>query len=51
MSYSHDRDLSEKNRRMARLWVEIDATSKEDRASYREETEWWDSAQEQPFPR
>ncbi|MFT3875220.1 MAG: hypothetical protein QM708_02155 [Propioniciclava sp.] len=38
--------LADKLRRIERLRAEIDATSAHDLASYREETEWWESAQD-----
>ncbi|RBA31678.1 hypothetical protein DQ226_15525 [Dietzia maris] len=38
--------LAEKQRRLERLRAEIDATSPEDLASYREESEWWERAQD-----
>lgn len=42
----HLADLAEKQNRLRRLRAEVDATSPEDMASYREETQWWESAQD-----
>ena len=38
--------LADKHRRFERLRAEVDATSPEDRASDRDETGWWESAQD-----
>ena len=38
--------LAEKQRRLERLRAGMDATSPEDLASYREESEWWERAQD-----
>ncbi|MFT4157818.1 MAG: hypothetical protein QM630_07820 [Microbacterium sp.] len=38
--------LADRQQRLDRLRGEIDATSSADLASYRAETEWWDSAQD-----
>lgn len=38
--------LADKQERFARLRAEIDATPAADMTSYREETEWWESAQD-----
>ncbi|WP_210603770.1 hypothetical protein [Brevibacterium oceani] len=42
---AHLASLEDKRKRFERLRAEIDATSDEDLASYREETEWWESVQ------
>lgn len=39
-------DRADKQRRFERPRAEIDATSPEDLASYREESKWWESAQD-----
>lgn len=38
--------LADKQERFERLRAEIDATPAEGLASYREETQWWESAQD-----
>lgn len=38
--------LADKQHRFERLRAEVDATSPEDLASYREEAQWWESAQD-----
>ena len=43
---AHLASLADKQRRLERLRAEVDATSPEDMASYREEAEWWESAQD-----
>lgn len=42
---AHLASLEDKQKRFERLRAEVDATSDEDMASYRDETEWWESAQ------
>lgn len=42
---SHLASLADKQQRFENLRAEIDATSPHDLATYREETEWWESAQ------
>lgn len=41
----HLASMAERQQRFARLRDEVDATSSEHLASYREETAWWESAQ------
>ena len=43
---AHLATLADKQQRLARLRAEIDATSAQDLESYREESEWWESAQD-----
>ncbi len=43
---AHLATLADKQQRLARLLAEIDATSAQDLESYREESEWWESAQD-----
>lgn len=38
--------LADKQKRFERLRAEIDATPAKDLASYRQETAWWESAQD-----
>jgi hypothetical protein len=38
--------LADRQKRFERLRSEIDATPDRDLSSYREETEWWESAQD-----
>lgn len=39
-------ELADRQNRISQLRADIDATSPEDMASYREETQWWESAQD-----
>lgn len=43
---AHLASLSDRQQRFARLGSEIDATSPRDVAFYREESSWWESAQD-----
>lgn len=43
---AHLATLADKQQRLARLLAEIDATSAQDLESYRQESEWWESAQD-----
>ncbi|MFT4215777.1 MAG: hypothetical protein QM619_01120 [Micropruina sp.] len=43
---AHLAALADKQQRIERLRAEIDATPASDLASYREETQWWESAQD-----
>lgn len=43
---AHLATLADKQQRIEQLRAEIDATSEQDAASYRAETEWWESAQD-----
>lgn len=43
---AHLATLADKQQRLAQLRAEIDATSAQDLESYREESEWWESAQD-----
>lgn len=43
---AHLAGLAERQQRIEQLRAEIDATSAQDLASYREETELWESAQD-----
>ncbi|MGO2038363.1 MAG: hypothetical protein ACTH2U_17970 [Brevibacterium sp.] len=38
--------IADKQKRFERLRAEVDATSAQDLASYRDETAWWESAQD-----
>ena len=43
---AHLATLADKQQRLAQLRAEIDATSAQDLESYRQESEWWESAQD-----